>query len=747
MGRRGDSIKSPALRGIVAAALAGALFALAGHLGLIRAYGTVLPFRDQWQATGFDLLGPWANGELTLAHFFTPLNDHWPVLTRALSFFLLRLNGQWNNLVETTFNALLLAGCVALFLRLILPGLRGWSRAAFAVLTGSLFALPITWENTLWGIQSLVYSQIALSLLYFAAVCTQRTFSLAWWLGHMAGLVVLFTQHSAILAHAAVAVLLAWRWWRHDGDRRVALAGLGFALAVIAAFIAFFPSITVTAALRADSWELALDVFLRQLAWPLPHPAWAFVVYAPWLVWTINRLAARRIQSPDAFILVCGLWVGAQAAAIGYGRAAETFTFASRYCDFLSFGWLLNAACLFRLVLAFPAKLPRLALAAFSVLWLVAPLKSFWWETTESHAGYNLLHRPDINRRNLERLQLFYATHDASALVNDPGTAHELFTYPPSLPPLLSHPRFQAVLPPETGSPLARSDHGRLGWLPALLLPSAPWLALGGLLLLGVSMLQTPRLGHRSELDIVDPTSHTPRTAFVWLAGTFLIVASLALSWHHAFVFDSTTRLRLAYAPLEEGVFFADLEFERHDGGLHHRVAARGAVDTFPTAVRPHWYGTRLKIKPDFQGIIRSLPFPIRSDRLFVPFTGHPSFPGNGLRIRFLDPTTGVETWEGFLGPNPGTGWNVWSIDTSAHRGSTASLFLYDGLDGPNGWLGVARPAQTDDPTFGDRWRAILRAERAESTHRTLAILSLLLAATTAASFPFAFRKASARER
>ena len=31
------------------------------------------------------------------------------------------------------------------------------------------------------------------------------------------------------------------------------------------------------------------------------------------------------------------------------------------------------------------------------------------------------------------------------------------------------------------------------------------------------------------------------------------------------------------------------------------------------------------------------------------------------------------------------------------------------------------RPAATDDPDFGARWRAALKGERAEATHRTLA--------------------------
>ncbi len=738
---RGDPVNAPGRRGLGAAVAAGVLFALAGHLGLIRAFGTVLPYRDQWQCTGVDLLAPWAAGRLSLANFFAPLNDHWPVLTRLLSFGLLRANGQWNNLLEATVNALLFAGAVALFLRMVLPGLRGWARPAFAALSGLVLALPITWENTLWGIQSLVYLQIGLSLVYLAAMCSQRAFTGGWWTGIAAGIVVLFTQHSAILAHVAVAVLLGWRWWRRDGDRRVALAGLAFAVAVLVAFVLFFPSITVTAALRADSWELALDVFLRQLAWPLPHPAWALLVYLPWVAWAFDRLLARTLGTADAFILVCGLWVGGQAAAIGYGRAAETFSFASRYCDFLALGWLLNAAALARFWIRLPRPAARGALVVLGLLWIAAPLRSFWWETTESHAGFNLSHRQEINLRNLERLRTVWARHDPTALPNDPGTQQELFTYPPALPPLLAQPRIQAVLPPETGSPLARPDHGRLGWIPALLLPLAPWLAAGGFVLLGWSLLRVGPLRPVDDAEAVPDSALTPRAAAAALAVVGVLSAVGWAAWYDAGTFDPRARFASAFAPLDDGVVFTDLEFRRYDGNVHPVVSARGAVDTEPALARGFWYGTRLKAKADFHGVLASAPTRVQRRYLVVPFTGHPCFPGNGLRWRFTDPQTGAESWASYVGADPGTDWNLWTLDAREHAGAAAALFLFDGGAGETGWLGVGRPAQTDDAGFARRWSARLHAERAGATHVTLAGLTLAAGLAAGLLFVLAARR------
>jgi hypothetical protein len=723
MGRRGNQVTN-VRSGVRSAALAGALFALAGHLGLLVAYGTVLPYRDQWQCTGVDLLGPWAAGSLGLRNFFTPLNDHWPVLTRWLSFGLLQANGQWNNLLEATVNALIFASAIALFLRAVLPGLQGWARPAFAVLVGAVMALPITWENTLWGIQSLVYLQIALSLIYLGAVCSQRHFSALWWLGHLAALAVLFTQHSAILAHVAAAAVLAWRWWKRDGDRRVAAAGFTFAALVVLLFSALFPSLTVTAALRADSWQLGLHVFLIQLSWPIAEPGWGVIIYLPWLVWTINRASAARWTSADSFIIATGLWVGGQAAAIGYGRAAETYTFASRYCDFLSLGWLLNAACFGRLWVAFPRRWIRLAILVFAAIWFVAPLKNFWWETSESHAGFNLTKRPGENDRNLQRLQHFFASHDSAPLLADSGTQQELFTYAPALLPLLTELKIQALLPPETGSPHARKDHGRFGWLPGILLKTPLWLCAAALLLVGRALLQTFP-GGMPDHDRADESGASTRALCLWLV-TFTGIAAAGWSaWSEPGTFNARSRIEAAFAPLRGDAILNELEFRRYDGNLHNIAAARGSVDTLPVEERIHWYGTRLNVKPDFKGVLRSQPFTVARQFIVLPFTGYPCFSGNGLRVRFLD-SNGKETWESYIGPDPAVGWNMWAIDVTAHQGADASVFLFDGNDGNAGWVGVARPVQTNDAAFAGYWRALLRAERAEGTHRLLAVLTLV---------------------
>ena len=743
MSGRCEDVAQSSRAGVLTGAFGGAFIALAGHAALLQKYGTVLPYRDQWKATAVDILQPWLEGSLTWRSFFEPLNDHWPVLTRALSYLVVRLNGQWNNLVETSINALLFASSIAVFLMMLLPGLRGWTRPVFALLTGAVFALPITWENTLWGIQSLVYLQIGLSLLYFAAVCSVRTFSIAWWCGHAAGAALLLTQHSAILAHIAVALLLAWRGWRGDGDRRVIAAGFGFALAAIILFIALFPSLQETAALRADSWAVGLDVFLRQLAWPLPHPAWAFIVYLPWLAWIATRLTSSRMDACDAFIFVVGLWIGAQAAAIGYGRGAATYTFVSRYCDFLALGFLLNAACLVRLSVAFPTARVRAILAVFALIWVAAPIKSFHWESIHSHAGYNLSRRTDENARNLAAVRTYLQSKDASLISDDGGRG--LYSYPPELLPLLDNPGFQELLPPETGSTLARSDHGRLGWIPALLLPGGPVLASLGLSLIAGAALFALRRRSPQPAASVPPHRCTSRGIAVLFVTIGIASGAATLVWQHPATFDRKERLRHLFLPAGAGANLTALQFTRGDGNDHPNVpAAAGALETMPPETRAFGYGTRLPVNPDFRGILHSQSFRVSAPFLVIPFTGFPCANGNGLRWRFFNPTTQKETWISYLGPNPGANWDVWTIESAAHLGEEATLYLYDGREDESGWVGVGQPTQTQDGRFGSEWLSLVRSERTDSALRALAGLSVLSLLLGFGLLAFAPRRVSA---
>ncbi|HUJ42427.1 MAG TPA: hypothetical protein VLW52_02355 [Opitutaceae bacterium] len=710
-------------------ALAGTALMLGGRLELIREFGTSLPFRDQWKCTAADLLGPWVDGQLEPTAFLTPLNDHWVVLTRLLSFGLAWLDGQWNNLLETSVNALLHGAAIWLMLGTMAPPLGRRLGPVFVLYAGTVLALPYTWENTLWGIQSLVYFQVGLSLVYLWAAATRRHFTPGWWLGQLAGGLVLFTQQSSVLVHATVVLLLGWRWWRKDGDRRVTVAGFGFALLWSLVYFAFAPPLTVTAFLKADSWQIALDVCLRQLGWPLPHPGWAFLVYLPWLWLAGDRLRRRRLENGEAFILAVGLWVGAQAAAIGYGRGGDTVGFVSRYCDFLALGFLANAVCLGVLWRTTPLRPLRTAIVALAVAWFGLTALGLWHESVANHAGYNLERRPGINFQNLAAVRDFLRTGDATFLAQN-RIGDTLYTYPPTVIDLLSKPRFRALLPPETGAREARADYGRLGAVARYLPPAGRWLAAAGLCawLLASGFLQrTPAVVVPAPAPTPAGSRQPPRGGFgLWSVVTALALAAM-LAWPQPLEFDAQQRWQAAYAPAAEQVEFIDPVFQSVQGPKLFPAEAVGAVATVPASVRAYWYGTRIAGSERFTGILRSAPTLVRHRFLFTPVSGWPNWPGNAVRWRFENAATGEVQWRAVscAPTEPREAVLMWTEDVTPFYGWQVSLYLFDGLADEHGWVGVARPAATDDAGFGRRWLAQLRAGRAEPTHRVLAAVAL----------------------
>src|SRR4029079_14922563 len=98
------------------------LFLLGLRLTVLRIYGAALPYSDQWDSEGWDLLRPYLLGQGVDWHMlFAPHNEHRIVFARLEALVLFALNdGQWDNLLGATADAILVAALPALAVRALL---------------------------------------------------------------------------------------------------------------------------------------------------------------------------------------------------------------------------------------------------------------------------------------------------------------------------------------------------------------------------------------------------------------------------------------------------------------------------------------------------------------------------------------------------------------------------------------------------------------------------------------------------
>jgi hypothetical protein len=351
------------------AALAGGGFALGAKLMLVHRYGTDVPYWDEWDAVGGDLLVPLADHNLHAADFLLPHNEHRIVFTRLISYALALWNRQWDPLLEVTANALIHAGfCAALILfagRLV----TGARFAAVAAVTVMLFTGSFDWENTLHGLQSQFYflEWGALGMLLLSAPAAPL--SLRWWAGLLCGIASLgamasgFLAASAILAVMALRAAVEGRWSRRDTIAGALLAGLCILGRLSVTRV---PGHDELMAHSAADWFKGL---VSMLSWPVSgFPAAFLVIQAPIGVFIAERFRSRRLSGAESVMVGMAFWSGLQVAVISYGRVNLGLD-NSRYTDLFAVGLFANALALFVIVeRARGRMLLRCAAAAWVVL-------------------------------------------------------------------------------------------------------------------------------------------------------------------------------------------------------------------------------------------------------------------------------------------------------------------------------------------------------------------------------------------
>lgn len=407
--------------GLAILAVAGAV--LGARLWLVRAYGSDVPYMDQWDAQARVLYIPHAEGRLSAADFWEPHNEHRLVLTKALGYGLTYGNEQWDPLLEMTANAVLYAGLAALLAawawrQLDMAEHRGrtvaWAVCAVAI--AAHFGLPMTWENILQGFQSqFVFATLAaVGAIWLAAPAPP--WSKRWWAGVGVGAIGLLSMASGFLSMAVLLVVagvrLLWcerRWTWRD------LAGLVVLVALCALGASFARHLPGSDHLKAPSFGYGVHAFLACLAWPAQSwLGWAALLQAPSLLLASRMLWQRKLEARDAALLGIVAWCWLQLAATAYARGNDMMVFASRYQDMHALLAVANICAAARLWLDRTHRWLR-PLLALSALVLVCGLRHLSVDTWDFLGGVPAQRAPER-----AHLRAFVDSGDFAALRNAP---------------------------------------------------------------------------------------------------------------------------------------------------------------------------------------------------------------------------------------------------------------------------------------------------------------------------------------
>lgn len=441
----------------------GALLCIFGaNLAVIDRYGSDLPLQDAWGKEAAFVLAPLLEGDSPwIAGALLPHNEHRIYFTLATNVGLALISGQWDQRQQCVVNALLhgvVMGALASFAWRRLPAKWG---AIVALLCVALAALPLVWNNMVWGFQSQYHFLIGFTLLAIYGLL-RAPFSRWWWIGAAAAVAAVFAMGSGFFAAAAVAVILLRdvERWRHH------LPTFACTAAVLSLGLFLHTTVPWHAPLRATSASQLLSYAAHAFAWPLPAaPLFALLLYLPLALlavrWIRGGAAGEGSAHTVRFTVALGLWVVMQIVALSYSRGAEAGMPANRYGDVFIIGIVANA----------------LALGLFrsrSKPWIV------WtgcWLAAVTFGGAAQLRtafEADLPRHAnevqayVDTLRAYVRDGNAAALAERPvPLAHRGW-----LKQILDRPVIRAVLPPSVSNPARISplsafaeQLARAGWL------------------------------------------------------------------------------------------------------------------------------------------------------------------------------------------------------------------------------------------------------------------------------------------
>ena len=439
---------------------------LGAKLHLINAFGSDVPFFDQWdgEAPFFSLL---IKGALDPSSLVGTENEHRFFFTRLLVCNLFGLNGQWDPLLEMVVNAFihaLILTCLCMFLWR-LAGRK--HLAGFCIALAFIGVLPFAWQNTLMGFESNFYFVIGFSILAMLLLLGSRPFSFSWLLGVAAAVCAYFSLAAGLFVPAAVASLLLFGCLTEPRRWRESVPAFIFLISLFALEYAWVPHIAGHEALQARSFLDFFQKFGKFAAWPVKNRLFGLILWLPVMILAWRQIRSRKVSGLfEQFLMALGIWTLLQTAAFAYARGGM----APRYEDIMAMGSVANIAALLLVLRPLYNGVQRRAAIVLGALAVVACVGSAAFYCKLPFALRDRHIFMGIEEENTARYVL---TGDTSSLADKP-TLHIPYPDATRLISVLEDPLIRQVLPAGIRAPIVLDQAEGYGFAPASIPPGLP---------------------------------------------------------------------------------------------------------------------------------------------------------------------------------------------------------------------------------------------------------------------------------
>lgn len=451
------------------------LFSIGMKWAFLQQWGSDLPYWDQWETDGLQMLIPLSDGNLDLVTlFFAPHNEHHIGWTRLWTLAITVWNRQWDPHLISTINAIVHTAAGAYLVLKLWPLGNGLSRALIIVTTLALFTSPFSYENLIFSFQIQFYFLLAGSFLHIAFVCDSEARSWRWTVGMVAGVFGLWTMASGFLASIAVVAvqLVKIRHHRKCPPSDLLTIGACVSLAVVG-----FLSINHVPANGSASLPAVIKYFASIAAFPfLETPAACIVVQAPLIFWLARRIG--KISNPwkpgEWFFLGFVLWLVLQTAALSYGRARFSGTVTSRYLDISGLLLVANTGAIV-LLLGDKIRTREKTIRTAAFLWVFVVAVTFLQNALLFQKALSN-EFPECWAARTERIRTFLATGD-ERIIRDAPTKEKVFPHDDFIIRLLGDERLIVWFPPSIRPPVHLEpaiNDGFIEGLPSEIEPAPP---------------------------------------------------------------------------------------------------------------------------------------------------------------------------------------------------------------------------------------------------------------------------------